>query len=68
MHALAYMRTALHQVQERAWPLFLKAHQWLRLLDETLSPSQRFFTTEERLASAATGTDGWHSEQAATFR
>ena len=54
---------SLNGVHEASWPLFLRAHHWLRLLDGTiLDESERFFTEDERLAAAAS-VSGWHSEK-----
>ena len=51
---------SLSGIGEASWPLFLRAHNWLRLLDGTLA--QPFFSTTERSA-AASKTSGWHSEE-----
>ena len=53
---------ALEDVHESSWPLFLRAHHWLRLLDGTLAEGHRFFTDEERAAAAAAAA-GWHTEK-----
>ena len=55
--------TALEEVTKKSWPLFLRAHHWLRLLDGTIIDEEcRFFSHEERLAAAATAS-GWHAEK-----
>ena len=54
--------SSLSSVPERSWPLFLRAHHWLRLLDGTLEEAQRFFSDDERLA-AAVSASGWHAEK-----
>lgn len=46
-------------LDKKEWPLFLRAHNWLRLLDATLETP--FFSAAERSA-AASKTSGWHSE------
>ena len=45
--------TSLDDVPERSWPLFLRAHHWLRLLDGTLAEGSRFFSEDERAAVMA---------------
>ena len=52
---------ALGEVGDSAWPLFLRAHHWLRLLDGTLPDGERFFTAEEREA-ATLPSAGFHAE------
>ena len=47
---------------EARWPLFLRSHHWLRLLDGTVSERRRFFRDEERAAAAASSS-GWDAEQ-----
>ena len=51
--------TSLRGLGDDAWPLFLRAHNWLRLLDATLQ--RPFFSAAERSAAAAKNS-GWHSE------
>ena len=46
-------------LRDQDWPLFLRAHNWLRLLDATLA--EPFFSAAER-TEAASRTSGWHSE------
>jgi len=53
----------LTELMEHDWPLFFRAHQWLRLLDATLEPDLRFFTDEERRDAATRSSDGLHSEE-----
>lgn len=53
---------SLSNVPENSWPLFLRAHHWLRLLDGTLDEGSRFFSDDER-AGAATAAAGWHTEK-----
>jgi|EP00966_Prymnesium_polylepis_P214290 hypothetical protein len=36
--------------------------RWLRLLDATLRPPDRFFSDDERRSSAGRARDGWHAE------
>lgn len=56
--------TDLAHVSELGWPLFLRAHQWLRLLDQSLPQHERFFSESEGLAAfARRGADGWHTER-----
>lgn len=50
---------SLTELDVEVWPLFLRAHSWLRLLDATLE--RPFFTAAERAAAAA-NSSGWHSE------
>lgn len=50
---------SLHAIADECWPLFLRAHNWLRLLDATLE--KPYFTAAER-SFAASKTAGWHSE------
>ena len=56
-----HVLTPLAEVPDEHWPLFLRSHHWLRLLDGTLPPHRRFFTDAERETAAAAST-GWHSE------
>ena len=53
---------SLDGVPEGQWPLFLRSHHWLRLLDGTLPEARRFFREEER-AQAAAAASGWHAER-----
>lgn len=50
---------SLSGLREHDWPLFLRAHNWLRLLDATLESP--YFSAAER-SVAASRTSGWHSE------
>ena len=43
---------------EETWPLFLRAHDWLRLLDATVE--NPFFSAAER-TEAANAASGWHA-------
>ena len=51
--------SSLVGIGDENWPLFVRAHNWLRLLDATLE--RPFFTPAERSAAAAR-TSGWHAE------
>ena len=51
--------SSLCGVPDECWPLFLRAHNWLRLIDATLE--QPFFSAAERSTTAA-NSSGWHSE------
>jgi len=53
---------SLNDVPESAWPLFLRAHNWLRLVDATLPQEMRFFSAAER-AAAAGNEASWHADQ-----
>ena len=48
---------SLAAASEAQWPLFVRAHNWLLLLDGTLPPERRFFSEEERTISHSLACD-----------